>query len=231
MPALASLGAAAASAFGLNRPPAAGGAPAKTYLGETTNNVDGSTFTFSNFAIGQPGLIVVAALTEQGSGQVSSMTIGGVSANMAASVVTSSGTVVRAELYYARVTAGSTATIVVNYPGSMVRCQIGVWRLDNISSDTPQDTGTDEVPGNSGSQSMSVTLDSQVGAVGIVALTLGSNTSTATWSGATADFNVTPESLTRCQAASFVEDGSSTVITGSFSGNSQGSAMAGAVWY
>ncbi len=227
---LASLAGGSARAFGFTTDVVVS-APVLTYLGNSTDIADASSYTFTNFAIGQPGLIVVAAQTEQGAGQVTGVTIGGVTATEAISVVTASGVVSRVSLFYARVVAGSTATIVVTYPGTMVRCLIGVWRLDNVNSDTPLDTGSHEFPGNSASQTLTITLDSQVGAVGIVAAVNGTISATITMSGVTVDYSTAPESLSYCFGASYTEDGASTVLNGNFNGNGQGSAMAGAVWY
>ena len=123
------------------------------FTASAVNSAAQSSYTFSSQAIGTASADrVVVVGTSGGSGAtdaVSSMTIGGVSAVKAIGIVNSTGT----EIWYATVTSGTTASVVVNWGGTKSRCGIGVWALTGVSgvgatNSSTSSTSTLTVSGN-----------------------------------------------------------------------------------
>jgi len=73
---------------------------------------------------------------------ISSVTVGGVSATEVGSVTSGSGSFrSTAKSYVINVPTGTTADIVVNFSGSVLRAGVSWWTDDNLGSTTPHDTG------------------------------------------------------------------------------------------
>jgi len=113
-----------------------------TFTDSSVNSGSATTYTFSSQAIGTASADrVVVVGTSGGAGAtnpVSSMTIGGVSAVKAIGTVNSTGT----EIWYATVTSGTTASVVVNWGGTKSRCGIGVWALTGVTGVGATNTST-----------------------------------------------------------------------------------------
>lgn len=148
-------------------------------------------YTFSGVSIGDAAgdrLVVVAiGWGTSGTVTVSSATIGGVSASIAAQTT---GTNVGIALIYAVVPSGTTADIVVTMSTSGSRLYYGVWRVTGQLSTTPYDT---DAPAGGGSASRSVTIDIPAGGF-VFAASQGSDPGGVTWTNATerwdySDFN------------------------------------------
>jgi hypothetical protein len=113
-----------------------------TFTDSSVNSGSATTYTFSSQAIGTASADrVVVVGTSGGAGNtnpVSSMTIGGVSAVKAIGIVNSTGT----EIWYATVTSGTTASVVVNWGAAKNRCGIGVWALTGVTGVGATNTST-----------------------------------------------------------------------------------------
>lgn len=154
-----------------------------SYISTSTNTVDQTTYTFTNQNIGGPGLIVVAAHGDGGSGgDISSCTIGG---SAATPVILSNQAALSVGLFSKRITSGTTATIVVTYGASVGRCGIYVFRIQGVFSDAVRDTASN----NGVAASLSVTVDALEDGV-IVAAATNDVDRRMTWSGVTESYDV-----------------------------------------
>jgi hypothetical protein len=113
-----------------------------TFTDSSVNSGSAATYTFSSQAIGTASADRVVVVGTSGgaaaTNPVSSMTIGGVSAVKAIGIVNSTGT----EIWYATVTSGTTASVVVNWGGTKNRCGIGVWALTGVTGVGATNTST-----------------------------------------------------------------------------------------
>lgn len=120
-------------------------APAIT-ISNTANQVsgtDGSSFTFTSAAIGTAAanriVVVVATVPNTNTNAFSSITIGGNAATFLFNGTVGGSRMAIAALLVA---SGTTATIVATFAGSMPRCGLSVYRLDNLQSLTPVDSNS-----------------------------------------------------------------------------------------
>jgi hypothetical protein len=117
-----------------------------------------TTHTFTGASLGAAAddriiAVVVSAYHSPGGGPtVSSLTIGGVSANFRLRAVGS--TRVTVELWTLAVPLGTTANIVVQWSVDSVRCGAGVFRIVGSDGEAPSDTAT-----NTGTGNLSTTID------------------------------------------------------------------------
>lgn len=162
-----------------------------TYIGGTTSTTDqASTYTFSNHDVGQPSpyrwVLVGIQSGHSAARTISSVTIGGVAATQVGFNASADDTILTA-FYIALVPAGTTATIVVVFSGSAVRCRVGVWTIIGLLSATATDTASDDTDS---SGVVSDTLDVQAGgcAFGLYSY-LSTGTPTAAWAGLTEQFD------------------------------------------
>lgn len=144
-----------------------------TYVGKpAAQTASNSAFTFTGASIGGPGLIVVCAMAKSHSGasyNASSITLGGVSMTAASNASNDEPTAI----FYLRVSSGTSADIVVTWSGYMDGCEISVYRISGVNSDTPV--------GNAASYgsfvaNRSISLTTGTGAIIVV----GSNSSATT---------------------------------------------------
>lgn len=156
-----------------------------------TNASAGSTQTFNTRSIGAVGpsrLIIVTVGWTQDAGTartVTGGTIGGISTGAAKCQINdAAGTAPGVAILAAYVPSGTTATIVVNFSGSVSRCIIGVWSAFYVNSDTPTDADANIsglIGGTSGSTSVTSTVDPG-GFIVASGLASSNNTTTITFS-------------------------------------------------
>lgn len=174
--------------LGIRMMMAASGTGGPVSISFTDSSVDVAAATTYNFASQALGTAagnrkIVVAICAGTSGQVSSVTIGGVSASHVVSVT---GSEARTEFWVANVPTGATGTISVSLSASSGRCGIGVWAIYGAGS-AAHDTATSTAsPG-------SVSLDVPAGGVAIAACT-AQNPVTTTWSGLTENYDENIES-------------------------------------
>lgn len=103
-----------------------------TSTSSSTNNQ--SNYTFNNMSIGSADAnrVIAVAIYAGLNGTATSVTIGGVSATK---VVGVTGTV--AEIWWASVPTGTTATVAISLSGSAGRCAVSAYRIIPGYSSTP----------------------------------------------------------------------------------------------
>lgn len=198
--------------------PTVNGSPVKTYIGSTASASDLTTYTFTDHAIGAAAsdrlVVVVVHLSAAASRTLSSLTIGGNSATINGTTNVGSGSGVLTAIAYLQVTSGTTATIVVTASGGCLGCQIDVYSLTNLSSQTPQDADLAAV----GSGPRSLTSTTTANGV-VIAGATSTTTHDFSWTGPTEDAESTVSGVS-CGSASIIATGTSqSVSVTSASGN------------
>jgi hypothetical protein len=155
-----------------------------------TANIGASTHTTAAMSIGTASSTrrVIALITgnsASNSRAVDSVTIGGVSATIHTQVTSSSSGSTLTCIASATVTTGTTASVVVNYNGTMSHVSVHVTSIDNLNSTTP--TYANSVSGTTAlSRSLTdVSWNADGFSVGVVCLGL---TPSITWTGSLVEY-------------------------------------------
>lgn len=158
-----------------------------------TDTSDASTYTFTSVAAGTAAddRIMACAIGVRGLANYSSVTIGGVTADLRMTVTNTSD---RVFLVTAAVPTGTTATVVVTLSGSTSRCGIALVPIYGAGSAVPTDTDS------STSDPGAVTLTVPANGVAL-GYTLSVNGASYTWTGLTEAFDGAVESTVVHSAA------------------------------
>jgi hypothetical protein len=151
------------------------------------DSVDRSTFTFSSQSLGTASddRRIVVGIHTGGTGTISSVSIGGVSATRLTRSLDGSGNELCA-LWIAAVPTGTTGDVVVVWSTTTTNCAIGVWAVYGLVSNTAFAVAS---TGTSATDPASVTIDiPQLGGVVGFARCV-TNTNPFTWTGLTEDFD------------------------------------------
>lgn len=159
------------------------------YLTNLTDTSGGTTITFTPTGTYSAGLFVVGIIAENAN--TTGRTLSSVTFNsnsMTSIVNTASGTgnngsLIGALFSYKRTTLTSNPSIVVTFSGSTSRVNIGLWKINDNTSDTVFDTATSNISGTASSSSNTVN-SLGVGYVGVSILANGTFAAT-TWTNAT----------------------------------------------
>ncbi|MBL8713246.1 MAG: hypothetical protein JNM12_10120 [Alphaproteobacteria bacterium] len=151
-----------------------------------TNITVGNTYSFASVGIGTAAAdrLVIAAVRIQGGAEIDTVTIGGVTATLAA-IDFDTG------IYYALVPTGTTATITVLVKtATSTSCSVGVYTLTGYINAVPYDAGniSNAASHTVLSSTWNVPLDGVL--VGVSGRT---GTGTVTWSGASEDYDTVVE--------------------------------------
>jgi hypothetical protein len=198
-----------------------GGTVSSVEYGSSANSsANASTYTFSGLTFGAASetRYIAAAVAWRSAGNtndISSVTIGGVTATLVGKARNIGGTngVSGAHIYIAAVPTGTTGTVVVSLSETAVRAGVSVYALDGLDGATASataidDTGTSALSatinppadahaigilfhGISGSRMSSAHGDLSAGSQSVNASISGSN---ATWTGLTEDYDFLLES-------------------------------------
>lgn len=109
-----------------------------SYLTNAISATDASSYTFSGLSLGTASasrviFVAVAHRKADPSASTSSVTIGGVSATLVtSSTASNAGSVV--EFWRAAVPTGTTGDVVVTTSATVLRCGVGLWRVDGLTS-------------------------------------------------------------------------------------------------
>jgi hypothetical protein len=152
-----------------------------SFVGGDGNIASLSEYTLSglDFGAATGSRYLLAAISFEGLGSISSVTIGGVTASLVVAA-SNSGSAVKAAMYMANVPTGTSGDVVVNLSGGNANfCYAHLFRISKISSATPHDTDTDITS----AYSKPITIPAGGVAVGLFS---GSTTATsATWTNLT----------------------------------------------
>ena len=182
-----------------------------SFITEVGSNTNANSYSFSGTNIGGPGLIVLSVGTYVDGAtptkSISGITINGVSATFTTAGHSGNFYFGTQTLAYVRITAGTTADIVVSFGtgnGTPANCNVGVFRIQNNLSDTPyQQIG----PGENGSNTQTFTLTSlPQNSVGVMGITQFYTRNGPSVSNATAQYTTTRE-LGKYTAANFTSVG------------------------
>lgn len=200
----------------VNRRPSA--AVDVTFVGHAENGSALSTYTFAN-AIPGAGRYVIGIGTRQTTGtpSISSVTGAGTAATAVNSVASGSGNISLTAMYI--VDAPAAGNVVVTLAMSALRCGIGVWKIVGSNAATPI-AGTQTSTANPAAATLTVP---DRGA--IVGYVFGGNSTapTATWAGATEDFDLVVSSvLIHSGAHANVASGAAIAVSATLSANSLG---------
>lgn len=150
--------------------------PVMTWIGATADTSSGTSFTFTNHAIGTAASdrLVVVGITSRDDDfgnnvTISSVTIGGNGATVHAT--TNSHAV--AGVASLVVTSGTTATIVVNVSATAQNCVVGVWTITGLTSTTPVHAPTPSSSNSDDANSMSVSTNLSADGVAVAVLCVG----------------------------------------------------------
>jgi len=158
-----------------------------SFLSQYADGTNLTTYTFSGKSLGAEASDRYIACTvngrssDGGARTISSVTIGGVTATAAGSIVANSGS--HCAIYIAAVPTGATGDIVVTWSSTMGDCTVALHRATGVSSTTPTSYVTDTTT----ALSQSINVNAGGFAVGIS--TTDDGAATATWSGITERFD------------------------------------------
>lgn len=188
----------------------------RSFTDSASSGTDASSYTFAGESFGAADsarYVLVGIGSRAGSARtISSVTIGGVSASILMDH-SSSGSL--AGFAIAAVPTGATGDVEVVFSGTMVRCFIGIWRILDLGSTTPTDTGTDGAVASL-TTNLDISADGAAFAVGFRA-----SAGTPTWTNLTADTTIALESNTASFASDeFASAQTALAITCAFAGNS-----------
>ena len=212
--------------FPIVPPGGVSGPPVLTFTDSVADATNGSTYTFTNRAIGTASdfrMVVVAfSATEGGSGAgvFSSATIGGIAADL---IVQDTDSDRLAMIIAALVPTGTTATIVVNLTNGKLRAGIAVYSVTNRTSTTAFATSTD-------SGFSDGTTELAVPANGCVVVAAACNNSAAmTTTGVTENFDALGET-DRLGAGSLTGQSANPALAISMNNGTAGMEIAAASW-
>jgi len=198
-----------------------------TYIGNTLDTVDRTTYTFASHSLGTAAAdrkIVVATYGQRASVSVSTLTVNGVSASLVkAQQVSSADRTV--EIWQAAVPTGTTGDIVVTFSGgASAHCSVGVWAVYGATS------AAHAMLGNSSNPSTG-TINVPAGGV-LIAASVNNNASTNTWTGPTEKFDATLETNTGQSGASDAYAATQTglTVTATYSAGATQQSLAAASW-
>lgn len=209
--------------------PAAGVAAADvSYLTVVDSSANATTYNFTSVTLGTAAsdryIFVVCHFTSSSgaSRSISSASIGGVSAAIAISASTDGlSTEIGCGVFSAAVPTGTTGTISVTLDSTGGSCQIGVYRVTGLGSQTAVATNS-----NSGTNP-STTVDVNAGGFVLGGLIHSVSTQAVSWTGLTEqyDFEISDGSPERVSGAFASALGSETGKSVSVSGNAGGTGL------
>ena len=205
--------------------------PSINYITFTSNTASLTTYTFNNVPIGGDGLIAITVHSETGANRpISSATINGNAATIASQITQGPGALqfTNTGIIYGRVTSGTTANISVTYTNPVLRCGIGVYRIQNNISDTPTQSQTSSLTSGTG---LTITFTGLTTySLGVCAQTNGI-ANPMTWTNATENYDVQLAAATEMSGANFLTTTSGDrTITTLHSNSTQPLTLVGVVW-
>jgi hypothetical protein len=206
-----------------------------TYITQTGSDTNATSYNFTGVDIGGPGLIALHIGTYVNgivpTKTITGVTINGVSATFSTSTHSGDFSFWTTTIAYARITSGTTATIDIQFgdgAGTPANINVGVWRIQNNTSDTPYQIQVNTV--NSNTQSITFT-SLPTNSVGLVGIGYSNNRSLTSWTNATSRYNTLRE-LAQYAAGDFtsVSGGDLTITNTYTSGDGSNPKTRGVAW-
>lgn len=211
--------------------------PSVSYITQSRDATNTTSYTFNSQNIGGTGLIVVVVgvrgTTDSGTSPTS-VTFNGSAMTQAVSRnqgSTGQGNYTSAIYYFNHTGVTTTANFAVSTSATAQYCQIGIYRLQNLSNTTPQSTTSagGYVNGVS-STSLSMTLTGITsGSVVVGYSEQGLDTGGVTWSNGTENFDVLAE-FGNSSGMSDTSTATSETYTITYTSTTRPRAMTGAAW-
>jgi hypothetical protein len=171
----------------------------------TFSTANDPEYTFSNRAIGlaDPDRYIAVAVSlrdDSANGQITALTIGGISASKAIGNQQSASSLsIHSSIWIAAVPTGTTATIVATCSSTSTDCAITVYRLTGIAGTAPSDTDSSIAEGTDPLAAMDLDIPTGGGiAIGCGAQNFGAG---ASWSGLVEDDDALNGSLLHTAAS------------------------------
>jgi len=206
-----------------------------TYITNLTNTSNLTTYSFTVTGSQTAGLYVIGIIAETGTASGRTLSSGTFAGNAMTSVVNTKivtgagGSLIGALFQYKLTSTASSPSVGITFNGSMSRANIGVWRIENNTSDTVFDTDTSSTSGTASSRTNTlVGLGS--GNVGVAILANGANNTTA-WTNATERYEAFA-SGTGGSGADFTTttSGDRTITATATSGSNDGLVLVSGAW-
>jgi hypothetical protein len=216
--------------------PSAVPSPTIDFRTSSRNNTNLTTYSFNSQDIGGDGLIVLSIsylVNSDSTGNLTSVTFDGNSMTQAVEqnfrAPTESVGYGSALYYYNYTGASTTADFSITYSFTLRNCSIGIYRLENITSTTPETTQTNTERGITDT-TFDITLTGMsVNSAAIITGSIGNNSGGTTWSNATEDFDLFAENQIATSAQDIVSS-TSTTYTTTFASTNRGRVLVGASW-
>ena len=210
------------------------GSPEVELTASSSSSTTATSYTFSSQSFGPASslrYIIVSVTGRSGAGvSISSVTIGGVGATQIvyAKPNTDAANYSHAGIYIAAVPSGTSGSVVVSLTGgSLLRCGIGVYRVDQMSSPSAFSTATDTDASNPQTASISVTS-------GGFAIGVAYSQNGASWSGLSESYEInmatTGSDTNDATGALSTNTGTSSISVSMTAGLGTRNALAVASW-
>lgn len=185
-----------------------------SFLTSAGSATDLTTYTFSDqtFGTASSDRYIVLTINSRDAGennpQVSSVTIGGVSASIVVQDVNQATNANISAIAIAAVPTGETGDVVITFNTEVLRCVIALYKVTELYQTTPSDTDS------STASSPSVSLDIPAKGFSIATACTASDSGTFSWTGLTENHDSIVEFLTASSASSeFISQQSGLTIT------------------
>lgn len=203
--------------------------PTAVSIGYRSSFEDGanlSTYTFTGLTTGGAGLMVISITWEGASGTISGVTIGGVTATLAAEDLSPGPGIAT---YYA-VTTASTVDVVISFTAQQLRLIGGLWRITGYVSSTPSASSIESISGGSSANTITITgLTNNSVVASLQSVGLGGNP--VTWTNATERFDIDAgDAGLRASGADASGTGTSITISTTYPTSSQTNKLSGVAW-
>jgi hypothetical protein len=175
-----------------------------TYIASTFNGSNVSSYSFTGVNVGSTIaggntryiLVAIHGCVQSTAGNVSSVTIGGVSATRAARQ--SATAVDPTEIWYIQDNTLTSADVVVNFSSTQIHCAISTWQLVNPTSITPSSTGANVATATD----VAVNITVAAGGVCMALASPNFNSGALSWTNATEQYEIQVDSSpTNCGGA------------------------------
>lgn len=190
----------------------------ETYVNATDLTTYSTTSNIGTASSDRYVLIALASSNGASPRDISTVTIGGVTATLLKKALldTGSNQTRIAAIYMAPIPTGTTAAVSVTFNAAMARFGMSVYRVTGLSSATPQDSvSISGLTGTSGNLSLTASAE---GGIAVGAYYVQDATATYTWSGLTenADFVLeNPGGSMTTASTAFTTSGSKTITVNS----------------